>query len=170
MGPLLRIVPAAMAALAALAAPSLRADPEYPRMGPDIYDVRADGSAQIAAAVGIAAAEHKRVIVDFGANWCIWCHRLHSTFEGDPGVARALDRGFVVVMVDVNTRNGERRNAATVERYGNPTVHGIPVLVVLDSDGKILTTKDSGELEEGSGHSPAKIVAFLSQWAPPDRP
>ena len=159
-----------MAALAALAAPSLRADPEYPRIGPDIYDVRADGSAQIAAAVGIAAAEHKRVIVDFGANWCIWCHRLHSTFEGDPGVARALDRGFVVVMVDVNTRNGERRNAATVERYGNPTVHGIPVLVVLDSDGKILTTKDSGELEEGSGHSPAKIVAFLSQWAPPDRP
>lgn len=160
----------AVAAFAVLPACAVRADPEYPKMGPDIYDVHADADSAISSALARAAREHKRVLVDFGANWCIWCHRLHSTFEGDPGVARALDRGFVVVMVDVNTRNGERRNAATVERYGNPTVHGIPVLVVLDSDGKILTTKDSGELEEGSGHSPAKILAFLSQWAPPDRP
>jgi len=159
-------VPAALAALAALAAPSLRADPEYPRMGPDIYDVRADGSAQIAAALGRAAAEHKRVIVDFGANWCIWCRRLNSTFESDPAVSIALGRGFVVVMVDVNTRRGVKRNADVIARYGNPTRHGIPVLVVLDSDGRQLTTKDSGELEEGEAHSPAKIVAFLSSWSP----
>ncbi len=138
-------------------------------MGPDIYDVRADGSAQIAAAVGIAAAEHKRVIVVFGANWCIWCRRLHSTFENDPAVSRALGRGFVVVMVDVNTRRGVKRNADVVARYGNPTEHGIPVLVVLDSDGRQLTTKDSGELEEGQAHSPAKIVAFLSSWSPAGR-
>jgi len=44
------------------------------------------------------------------------------------------------------------------------------VLVVLDSDGKQLTTKDSGELEEGEGHSPAKITAFLAQWAPTGHP
>jgi thiol-disulfide isomerase/thioredoxin len=166
MGPLLRFVPTGLAALAALAGPSLRADPEYPKMGPDIYDVRADGSAQIAAAIGRAAAEHKRVIVDFGANWCIWCRRLHATFESDPAVSGVLGRGFVVVMVDVNTRRGVKRNADVVERYGNPTHRGIPVLVVLDADGKQLTTKDTGELEEGDAHSPAKIVAFLSTWSP----
>src|SRR5208283_2349089 len=88
--------------------------------------------------------DHKRE-----REWCIWCRRLHATFEGDPSVAAALDRGFVVVMLDVNTRNGTKRNAALVERYGNPTSHGIPVLVVLDADGKQLTTKDTGELEEG---------------------
>jgi thiol:disulfide interchange protein len=159
----------ALAALAALAASPLCADPEYPKMGPDIYDVHADGSAQIAAAVGRAAAEHKRVIVDFGANWCIWCRRLNATFEGDPSVSRALKRDFVVVLVDVNTRNGVKRNADLVARYGNPVSHGIPVLVVLDSDGRQLTTKDSGELEEGDAHSPAKINAFLASWAPPGR-
>ena len=138
-------------------------------MGPDIYDVRADGSAQIASALARASAEHKRVIVDFGANWCIWCRRLHATFEGDPGVAGALRRGFVVVMVDVNTRRGERRNAGVVERYGNPTAHGIPVLVVLDADGRRLATQDTGAFEEGGGHSPAKIAAFLAAWAPAGR-
>ena len=159
----------ALVSLALLGAPSLRADPEYPKMGPDIYDTHADGGAQISAALARAAAEHKRVILDFGANWCIWCRRLHATFEGDPAVSSALARDFVVVMVDVNTRNGPKRNAGVNERYGNPVQHGLPVLVVLDSDGRQLTTKDSGELEEGAGHSPAKITAFLASWAPPGR-
>jgi thiol:disulfide interchange protein len=156
----------ALAALALLPAAGLRADPEYPKMGTDIYDVHADGAGQIAAALSRASAENKRVLLIFGANWCIWCHRLHSTLEADAAVSKALDKGFVVVMVDVNTRRGEKRNAAVVERYGNPVEHGIPVLVVLNSDGKQLTTKDSGELEEGEGHSPAKILAFLAAWAP----
>ncbi len=159
-----------LAALALLSASTLRSDPEYPKMGPDIYDVHANGEAQIADALTVAAAEHKRVLLDFGANWCIWCKRLHATFEADPSVAGSLGRGFVVVMVDVNTRHGVKRNEGVVARYGNPVAHGIPVLVVLDSDGKQLTTKDSGELEEGEGHSPAKIVAFLAQWAPPAHP
>jgi hypothetical protein len=68
--------------------------------------------------------------------------------------------------VDVNRRNGTDRNADVIARYGNPVKLGIPVLVVLDSDGKQLCTKDSGELEEGHGHSPAKILDFLNLWAP----
>jgi thiol:disulfide interchange protein len=160
----------ALAALSLVPAQGLRADPEYPKMGPDIYDVHADGSAQVSAAIITAAAEHKRVLLVFGANWCIWCHRLHSTFEANPEIAQALDRGFVVVDIDVNARKGEQRNADVVARYGNPIEHGIPVLVVLAADGKQLTTKDSGELEDGEGHSPAKILAFLAAWAPPAHP
>jgi thiol:disulfide interchange protein len=160
------LFPHACAALALLCASPLAAEPEYPKMGPDIYDVHADGSAKIAVALAQAAAEHKRVILDFGANWC---RRLHSTFENDASVSKALSRGFVVGLIDVNTRNGSNRNADANAKYGDPIQHGIPVLVVLDPDGKQLTTKDSGELEEGDGHSPAKIKAFLASWAPPAR-
>ena len=164
----MKSAPALLALLAMATAAPLGADPEYPKMGPDIYDVAIDGGAQVGAALRQAAAEHKRVIVDMGANWCIWCRRLSATLAGDPSVARALQRDFILVMVDVNTRHGTKRNAALVERYGNPPKHhGIPVLVVLDSDGKQLTTKDTGELEEGAGHSPAKILQFLEAWAPP---
>ena len=88
-----------------------RADPEYPKMGADIYDVHADANADIAKALAMASIEHKAVLLDFGANWCIWCHRLHNTFETNPAVAKALSDSFVVVMVDVNTRHGEKRNA-----------------------------------------------------------
>ncbi|SDR70256.1 thioredoxin family protein [Opitutus sp. GAS368] len=157
-----------LTALVLLAATvALRAEPEYPQMGPDIYDVQADGTAQIAAAVAQARAEHKHVLVKLGANWCIWCRRLSHTFETDAAVAAALHENYVLVLVDVNHRQGKARNDAVNDRYGNPMAQGLPVLVVLDENGRQLTTQETGALEDGkSAHDPAKVTAFLRQWAP----
>ena len=145
----------------------LSAAPEYPKSGPDIYDPQADGAAQVAGALKEARSGHKVVLLDLGANWCSWCHALHRLFTTDPAVAAALDRDFVVVMIDVNTRHGVKRNADLNLKYGDPVRLGLPVLVVLDADGRQLTTQDSGELENGKdAHDPAKVLAFLRQWAP----
>jgi thiol:disulfide interchange protein len=141
------------------------ADPEYPTKGPDIYDSRADANVLIKAAITKAGAEHKRVLLDFGANWCPWCHLLHTLLVTDPTVSETISKDYVVVMVDVNTRKGIKRNADVNLKYGNPIHYGLPVLMVLDSDGTALTTKDSGELEEGDHHSPAKVEAFLDKWS-----
>jgi thioredoxin-related protein len=141
------------------------AAPEYPQIGPDIYDPQTDGAQQIAAALERARAGHKRVLVMFGANWCVWCHRLHATFQNNAPVAAALREHYELVLVDVNTRKGTKRNAAVNERYGNPIKEGLPVLVVLDASGKPLTTQETGALEDGkSAHDPAKVLAFLERW------
>src|SRR3954463_2898848 len=100
---------------------SLHAAPEYPQMGPDIYDAKADGKTQIAAALAKAAPAHKRVLVMFGANWCVWCHRLHHTFETDAKAAGALPSNDEFVLVAVTPRNGETRTADVDPRYGKPT-------------------------------------------------
>jgi thiol:disulfide interchange protein len=156
-----------LASFALLATTVLAAGPEYPKMGPDIYDTQADGSAQIAAAVKEAKATHKHVLVKLGANWCIWCRRLSHTFETDAAVAKALNENYVLVLVDVNHRDGKKRNDAVNDRFGNPMAQGLPVLVVLDADGKQLTTQETGALEDGkSAHDPAKVIAFLQRWAP----
>jgi thioredoxin-related protein len=139
---------------------------EYPKMGEDIYDTQADGGAQIEAALTQAKAEGKNVMIMFGANWCVWCHRFHHTISTNADIAVVLKRDFVTVMVDLNTRNGTKRNAEVNLKYGNPMQHGLPVLVMLDDEGKQLTTQETGALEEGAGHSPDKITAFLAQWSP----
>lgn len=139
---------------------------EYPKMGADIYNTQADAAPTIAEALKIAQQENKHVLLVFGANWCVWCHRLHHTFTTDPQVSSALKRDFVVVLIDVNKRNGTARNAAVDAHYGNPTQHGLPVLVVLDASGRRLTTQETGALEKGDAHDPAKIVAFLQKWGP----
>ena len=151
---------------ALLTLPLAAAAPEYPKMGPDIYDPKADGKAQIVTALAKAAASKKHVLLMFGANWCSWCHRLHATFEKDPNVAKSLRENFEVVLIDVNTRNGTKRNADVDARYGHPISNGLPVLVILDRKGKQLTTQETGALEDGDRHSPKKVLAFLDRWKP----
>lgn len=139
---------------------------EYPQRGPDIYDPKSNGNDQVARALAQAKRETKHVLLDFGANWCPWCHKLHRTLTTDAGVSQRLSRDFVLVLIDVNTRNGTKRNADVNERYGNPIQHGLPVLVVLDGAGKVLVTQETGALEDGSQHDPRKVAAFLDRWSP----
>jgi len=127
------------------------------------FDPSRDPAADVREAAKTAMASHKRILLDVGGEWCIWCRRLHQTFQTDAAVRAKLADSCVLVMIDVNTRDGAWRNTEVDRRYGNPTRFGIPVLVVLDADGRILATKDTGELEDGNHHSPAKILAFLGK-------
>jgi thioredoxin-related protein len=139
-----------------------QATPHPKTGGPDIYDESADGSKQIADALIVARKEGKNVLLQFGANWCIWCHRLHDLYASDKDIAGILKENFVVVMVDVNKEHNQEVDL----KYGHPMSHGLPVIVILNAEGKQLTTKDSGELEEGDHHSPVKVAAFLKEWTP----
>ena len=128
---------------------------------PGIYDENADGVKQIADALAVAKKESKRVLVQFGANWCGWCHKLHQLCQTDAAIAAKLKEAYRVVLVDVNKgHNGELN-----KRYGNPMRFGLPVIVILDADGKALVTQDTGKLEEGDHHDPKKVLAFLNEWA-----
>jgi thiol:disulfide interchange protein len=128
---------------------------------PAIYDETCDATKQIADALRLAQKENKRVLLQFGANWCGWCHKLHKLCETDPAIAAKLKAAYVVVLVDVN----KNHNRDTNDKYGNPMRLGLPALVVLDAQGKALTTQDSGKLEEGDHHDPKKVLAFLNEWA-----
>lgn len=128
---------------------------------PDLYDESANGDKQVADAVAIASKEHKRILLQFGANWCGWCRKLHALFEADASINKTLKNGYVAVLIDVN---GDRNNDL-VAKY-DAKDYGLPFLVVLESDGKHLITKHSDDFEDGDHHDPQKVLAFLQEWAP----
>ena len=162
-GWMLTITTAVTAILLLLCAPTgLAADAPANSARPAIYDESADGAKQIEEALARVKKENKHVLLMFGANWCGWCHRLHKLFDSNAQIAAKLKQDFVLVLIDVN----KNHNADLNQRYGNPTQFGLPVLVVLDAAGKALTTQDTGKLEEGDHHDPAKVMAFLNQWSP----
>jgi thioredoxin-related protein len=151
-----------LACLVLLAWPVFAADKPEAKL----YDTEADGNQQIAAALKKAKAGKKRVLLQFGANWCGWCHRLSKCFKENEDIAKALREGYVVVLIDVDVVDEKQHNADVDERYGKPTRHGLPVLVVLDTEGKLLTIQDTDELEEGDHHDPQKVLDFLDRWKP----
>jgi len=160
---MLTITTAVTAILLLLSAPTgLAAGAQAKSARPAIYDESADGVKQIEEALARVKKENKHVLLMFGANWCGWCHRLHTLFDSNAQIAAKLKQDFVLVLIDVN----KNHNADLNQRYGNPTQFGLPVLVVLDAAGKALTTQDTGKLEEGDHHDPAKVMAFLNQWSP----
>ena len=78
-------------------------------------------------------------------------------------LATIVKENYLIVLIDVD----KGHNADVVKHYDNPTRFGLPVLVVLDTDGTPLVTQDTGKLEEGNHHDPAKVKAFLEQWRKP---
>lgn len=144
-------------ASAAVPAPVL----EKPVAAP-LYDEAADAKADVAVAVAKAKKEGKRVLVTLGANWCGWCRVLDRTFTKDEKVAAALAKSYVPVKVDVGKMT---KNLDLAASWGADPKKGVPLLVVVDGQGKVVTVKDTGSLEAGKGHDPEKIVAFLTEFA-----
>src|SRR5215208_1565835 len=81
---------------------------------PKIYDESLDGTKQITDALVIAKKENKRVLLQFGANWCGWCHLLHNVFKTDASISQTLTSNYVVVLIDVN----QGHNKETDIKYG----------------------------------------------------
>ena len=57
----------------------------------------------------------------------------------------------------------ENRNEALLARW--PKIAGYPHLFVLDADGRLLHSQDTGVLERGEGYDAAKVRALLERWA-----
>lgn len=128
----------------------------------DIYNELANARAEIKEAVAKAAAEHKRVIVVFGANWCYDCHVLDAAFHR-ADLALIIAANYEVVHVDIG--KGEK-NQDLMAKYEVPMKRGIPGLAVLEADGKLVYSQKNGEFENARGLSPEDFRAFLEKWKP----
>ena len=126
---------------------------------PERFDPKRDPAADLAAALARAKAEGKRVIVDVGGEWCVWCHILDRFFASRPDLDALRAARFVWLKVNFSKEN---ENRAFLARW--PKVAGYPHLFVLDADGKLLHSQDTGALEEGKSYSVAKMRAFLERW------
>ena len=133
-----------------------------------IYDTKADGEAQIAEALSSAKRNNTRVLLQFGANWCSWCHVLHDTLVSDKALAKTMQYEYELVLIDIDTVEGakqnQKHNQKIIDRYGNPTKNGIPAWVILDADGKQVATINTEPMELGKGYDTAKVMATLKQW------
>jgi thioredoxin 1 len=129
---------------------------------PDIYPASSQARTQLAAALRTAAASHKRVIVDFGGNWCPDCVALDRYFH-DAQNAPIVEANYVVVHVNIGHMDA---NVDLAERYGIPLSKGVPALAVLSSHGKLLYSQSSGQFEKMSQLESSALTQFLIKWKP----
>jgi thiol:disulfide interchange protein len=128
-----------------------------------IYDESADAQQLIDGALAKAKKNNRRVLIQWGANWCGWCRMLHETFATDKEIKKELLYEYDVVLIDVGHFD---KNMELASKLGaDLKKHGLPYLTVLGADGKVVANQDTGELElkgEVKGHDKDKVLKFLT--------
>ncbi len=129
---------------------------------PDIYPPPSQARTDIAAALRTAAAAHKRVLLDFGGNWCPDCQVLDIYFH-DAQNAPIVHANYIVVHINIGQMDA---NVSLAERYGIPLKKGVPALAVLSSHGKLLYSQSSGQFENMRSLNSSALTQFLIRWKP----
>ena len=128
-----------------------------------IYPEVARAKSDLEAAMKEAAKSQRRVLVEFGGNWCPDCIVLDRYFH-DAANAELLRKHYVLVHVNVGDK-GITDNLDIAERYGIPLKKGVPALAVLESDGRLVHAQRNGEFESMRKLDPAAVGDFLKKWA-----
>ena len=120
------------------------------------YNEKANAAADVQRALTAAQADHKHVLLVFGANWCPDCRDLDKAMHGS---SRAMIEGqFEVAKIDVGNFD---KNLDIDRRYGNPIKLGIPAVVVLSADNHVLYSTKGGELANARTMGESGIYEFF---------
>jgi thiol:disulfide interchange protein len=163
----MKLATPALAALLFLATPAFsQTAPPVSSVTPYVpvlrYDPARNAEIDIKLAVVEAKRSGRRILLEVGGEWCVWCRRLDTLFLKNQPLTLFRDMHFVMVKVNWSKEN---KNESALSKY--PAIPGYPHLFVLDAYGQLLHSQSTGDLEQGEGHDPAKVRAFLRDWAAP---
>ena len=125
------------------------------------YDPKRDAAKDIEEAIKEAQRENKRILLEVGGEWCSWCHTLDKFFETHPDLLSLRDKNFVTVKINFSQEN---ENREALSRYG--PIREYPHIFVLERDGKLLHSQNTGVLETGKSYDLEKLTVFLTKWSP----
>jgi thioredoxin 1 len=134
-------------------------------MKKNIYPPDADAHAEIKEAEEHAAAQHRRVLLVFGANWCYDCHVLDLALHGSDFASTMT--GYEVVHVDIG--DDGKKNNDLAKQFDVPLNKGVPALAVIDPNGKLVVSQKNGEFEDARSLTPEALLEFLNKWKPQAR-
>lgn len=127
----------------------------------DKFDPSRNPYNDLKSAEEYAQKSDKRIILDVGGEWCIWCHRIDAFMHNTKEIKSLLDDNFVIVKVNYSKEN---KNEKFLSAY--PAIEGYPHFFVLDKNGKLLHSQNTGELEKDKDYDKDKFIAFLNKWKP----
>lgn len=127
-----------------------------------LYPAADEAKADLRAALRVAATTHKRVLLDFGGNWCGDC-RVLDFYMHDATNAPIVEANYVVVHINVGRLD---ENLDLARRYEIPLQLGVPALAVLSDQGKLLYSQKNGEFEKMARMEPETVTQFLVRWKP----
>jgi thioredoxin-related protein len=101
----------------------------------------ADAPITLAKAMQLASMNHKKVLIDFMADWCIYCKKMDKEVFPNPKVHAVLSEYFYKVKINVESKDQVTFQGKTytkaqfAQAFG---VSGLPTYVFMDSKGNFI--------------------------------
>ena len=128
------------------------------------YDASRDPAKDLQNAIAEATRTKKRILLEVGGDWCVYCNIMDETFESHPQLRKVRDTNYVTLKVNFSKENP---NEAFLSHY--PKIADYPHFFVLDSKGAFLYSQPTHKFEHGKSYNVSKIDAFLRRSAAPPR-
>ena len=104
--------------------------------------------------------ENKQPIIIFGANWCPDCRILSAVLDL-PTIKKYIDDHFKVFYVDLGRYD---INMAIMEFFEIMPQQGIPRVVILDKNKKVLNIRDTGEWTTARSRTKQDIFDYFQKY------
>ncbi|WP_025841968.1 thioredoxin family protein [Asaia platycodi] len=125
----------------------------------DVYPDIALAKTQVEEAFATAARTKRKVLIDFGGNWCPDCRMLAGLFN-QPEVAQWLESQFVVVPVNVGRID---KNLDIAQQFG-VTIHEVPTVLIVTPGRKLLNADGANTLGNARAMSSQSVLDLLDKW------
>ncbi len=153
----------ALSACAIGPAPMTAAVAPHPEARP--YTAAADAMAEVDAALTLAAASGKHVLLVMGANWCHDSRALAGWLEA-PRFAALVAERYELLFVNVGMpQTGDGHNLDVARRFGLADVPGTPALLVLTPEGRAVNLDTAASWRNAASRSEDAILAELTALA-----
>jgi thiol:disulfide interchange protein len=128
----------------------------------DIYPATDQAKTDLNAALKDAAQSHRRILLDFGGNWCPDCQVL-DIYLHDAANLALLEKNFILVHVNIGHMDA---NLDIAKQYEIPLNKGVPAVAVLSESGQLLFSQKTGQFEDMRHMNISAVTEFLKQWKP----
>jgi len=129
-----------------------------PAVKQNLYPPIAEAQQDLDAAIAQAHREHKRVLVDFGGDWCGDCQVLDIYAHQAPN-----DQLLAKYFVKVNINIGHIDTNFDIAKRCGVDLHGVPALAVLDNQGHVIFAQHN-EFSDMRNMNSSDLTDFLNKW------
>jgi len=125
-----------------------------------IFDSYADFKTDLSAALEQSSKQNKKVIIEYGGDWCIWSERIYSVLE-KPKFKKFIDDNFIFIRCYVG-RDWESSFSETIEFL---EIESVPYFSLLDSTGKFIANQETETYEILWFYNERKLFGLFKEWA-----
>jgi len=124
-----------------------------------VYDPQRNAFDDGRAALELAKKTNRRVMIEIGGDWCVYCHIFDRFIKSDKEVAERFFDTFVLLKVNYSDENPNKEFLSNFKG-----IDGYPYIFITESSGKVIYANDMREMTEKGKPNKAKMFSFLKRW------